>query len=148
MSGEQLGALLGSLARLSPWVLLDLGSTLDELTLAALEVCEQIVLVMDPQRIALAAARNVMAQLERQGVTNQRLIAAVINRSPGVAAPDKRAIETQLNLPVSVWLPPAPDSASQAVQDGALRLAAAGTAARPTRRSGARARPAVDLVNE
>jgi len=101
-------------------VILDLGSTLDDLTLTALGGCRRVVLALEPQRIAVLAAQNLSAQLELRGIPAIRLSAALINRTAGAVMLDKRAIEAQLKLPIAVLLPPAPEVAGQAADEASL----------------------------
>jgi pilus assembly protein CpaE len=116
----QLTAIVNNLNQIGQLVLLDLGSTLDEGTFAALNLCQRIVLVLEPQRVAVTVAQNVITQLDRRGIPAQRLVIALINRTPGAVALDKRAIETTLHLPVSSLLPPAPEVASKAAEEATL----------------------------
>jgi MinD-like ATPase involved in chromosome partitioning or flagellar assembly len=101
-------------------VLLDLGSTLDEGTITALNLCQQIVLVLEPQRIAVNVAQNLIAQLERRGIAPDRLVITVINRSPSAVTLDKRAIEGLLHVPIGSLIPPAPEAAYQAAEQSGL----------------------------
>jgi DNA-binding response OmpR family regulator len=116
----QITAIINSLSQIGQLVLLDLGSTLDESTLASLNLCQRIVLALEPQRVAVTVAQNLIAQLDRRGIPSQRLIIALINRTPGAVALDKRAIEDMLRLTVSSLLPPVPEVASQAANDANL----------------------------
>jgi Flp pilus assembly CpaE family ATPase len=70
--------------------------------------------------VAVTVAQNVITQLDRRGIPAQRLVIALINRTPGAVALDKRAIETTLHLPVSSLLPPAPEVASKAAEEATL----------------------------
>ena len=88
LTAARLTALLNSLSQLAQFVLLDLGSVLDEATLTALSQCHQVVLALKPQRIAVTAARNLIAQLDRHGVPAARLTVALIDRTPGAVALD------------------------------------------------------------
>jgi DNA-binding response OmpR family regulator len=122
LTAAQLTALLNSLSQLAQFVLLDLGSNLDDVTLAALNQCQQVVLALKPQRIAATAARNLIAQLERHGVPAARLTVVLINRTPDAVALDRSALEAQLNLPIHALLPPVPEVASQAADQASLIL--------------------------
>lgn len=122
LSPERLSAVVNSLTHLAQQVVIDLGSTLEENTVAAAKLCQRIVLAVEPQRVALAAAQNVIAQLDRHGIGLQRLIVAVVNRTPGALTLTKLTIEAQLKLPVTALLPPVPEVASEAAQDGRLIL--------------------------
>ncbi len=120
LPAPQLAAIIASLSQLAEIVLLDLGSALDESTIAALSLCQRIVLALEPQRLAVTVAQNLIAQLDRHGIPTQRLIIALINRTPGAVTLDKRTIESMLKLPVSSLLPPVPEVASQAAEEANL----------------------------
>ncbi|MBP7686481.1 MAG: response regulator [Thermoflexales bacterium] len=120
LTAAQVTALISSVSQLAHIVVLDLGSTLDDLTLTALGLCRRVVLALEPQRIAVAAAQNVSAQLERRGIPAARLSAALINRTTGTVMLDKQVIEAQLKLPIEVLLPPVPEVAGQAADESNL----------------------------
>jgi DNA-binding response OmpR family regulator len=120
LTTAQLTALISSVSQLAHVVVLDLGSTLDDLTLTALELCRRIVLALEPQRIAVVAAQHLGAQLERRGIPVARLSVALINRSPGAMMLDRQVIEAQLKLPIDVLLPPVPEVAGQAADEASL----------------------------
>lgn len=120
LTPAQVAALINSVSQLAHVVVLDLGSTLDDLTLTALGLCRRVVLALEPQRIAVAAAQNVSAQLERRGIPGARLSAALINRTAGTVMLDKQVVESQLKLPIEVLLPPVPEVAGQAADESNL----------------------------
>lgn len=120
LAPAQVAALINSVSQLAHVVVLDLGSTLDDLTLTALGLCRRVVLALEPQRIAVAAAQNVSAQLERRGIPAARLSAALINRTAGTVMLDKQVVESQLKLPIEVLLPPVPEVAGQAADESNL----------------------------
>ena len=125
LTAAQLAAVIGSVSQLAQVVVLDLGSTLDDLTLTALALCRHVVLALEPQRIAVVAAQHLAAQLERRGIPAARLSVVLINRvaaarAPGAVMLDRRAIEAQLKLPIDVLLPPIPEVASQAADEASL----------------------------
>ncbi len=120
LAPAQVAALINSVSQLAHVVVLDLGSTLDDLTLTALGLCRRVVLALEPQRIAVAAAQNVSAQLERRGIPAARLSVALINRTAGTVMLDKQVVESQLKLPIEVLLPPVPEVAGQAADESNL----------------------------
>jgi Flp pilus assembly CpaE family ATPase len=79
-----------------------------------------VVLALEPQRIAVAAAQNLSAQLERRGLPAAHLSVVLINRAPGAVMLDKPVIEAQLKLPIVGLLPPVPEIASQAADEASL----------------------------
>ena len=120
LPAAQLTAIIESLIQIGQIVILDLGSTVDEGVIAALKLCRQVVLALEPQRVAVNVARNLIAQLDRRGIPPERLIVTLINRTQSTLTLDKRAIENALKLPVGSLIPPAPETAFHAAEQAAL----------------------------
>jgi DNA-binding response OmpR family regulator len=118
----QMQTLLNILSRLSQAVIIDAGNNIDYNALIALNVCHRIVLVIEPQRLAISVAQTLITQLDRHGIKSDRLIIAVVNRSSSSMTLDKRAMESALKLPISVLIPPEPDITAQAADQAALIL--------------------------
>lgn len=122
LPAAQMKAVLASLGRICQAVIIDVGNTLDDSSTTALAACYNVVLVLEPQRVAVTVAQTMIAQLDRRGITSDRLIIAVVNRSLNAITMDKRTIETLLKLPISVLIPPAPEAAYQAAEQSALMI--------------------------
>lgn len=118
----QMRAVLNSLSHISQAVLIDVGCIIDDNSAITLGACNHIVLVLEPQRVAITVAQTMIAQLDRRGIPADRLIIAVVNRSPSALTIDKRTIESLLKLPISVLIPPAPEAAYQAAEQAALMV--------------------------
>jgi pilus assembly protein CpaE len=120
LTSGQLTAVIGGLGQLAHIVLLDLGSMLDETSLTAVSLCQQIVLAVEPQRIAVTAAQILIAQLAQREIGTEQLKLVVINRTHSAVTLDRHTIETQLNLPIDTLLPPVPELAAQAADSASL----------------------------
>ncbi len=116
----QMQAVLNSLSHICQAVLIDVGCIIDDNSAITLGACNHVVLVLEPQRVAMIVAQTMIAQLDRRGITADRLIIAVVNRSPSAMTIDKRTIESLLKLPISVLIPPDPEAAYQAAEQAAL----------------------------
>ncbi len=120
ITAAQMQTLLNMLGRMSQAIIIDVGNNIDDNTAVVLSACHKIVLVVEPQRLSLAVAQTLIGQLDRRGMKTDRLIIAVVNRSPNVMTLDKRAIESVLKVPISVLIPPEPDITAQAADQSAL----------------------------
>ena len=119
ISAAHTEAIVRQLASLSDVVMLDLGSRLDEGVQAAVRLCARVVVAMEPQRTAVMLAQSLAAHLEKIGVGPDKVIAVVVNRSASASSLSKSTIEGLLNRDVAVVIPPAPEVAFQASEQGA-----------------------------
>ncbi len=114
---RQAEIVMGELARISDLVLMDLGSSLDETTSMLARRCNFIVLVTEPQRVALALAQSMLAGLAAQDVLRAKVGLVLFNRTPSASGVAKSAVESLLGEVLSV-IPPAPELAFQAAEVG------------------------------
>ena len=84
------------------YVILDLGTALDDLTLAALERSQRLVLVTTPELTTLQGASELLDILEvALGITQDAMTVVLNHRSPR-AAVSREAVERSLGRPVDV----------------------------------------------
>ncbi len=119
ISAAHTEAIVRQLASLADVVMLDLGSRLDEGVQAAVRLCARVIVAMEPQRTAVMLAQSLAAHLEKIGVGPDKVIAVVVNRSPSASSLSKSMIEGLLNRDIAVVIPPAPEVAFQASEQGA-----------------------------
>lgn len=105
------------LARLSDFLLLDLGSGLDAATRTAIKLCRYIVLVVEPQRVALTLAQAMLSDLGAMDVLRDRIGIVLFNRAPSAASIGKATVEGLLGEVITV-IPPASELAFQASEVG------------------------------
>jgi len=111
--------IIRQLAGQSDVVMLDLGSRIDEGTQAALALCSRVVMAIEPQRTSIVLANSMQAQLEKIGIGPDKVAVVVVNRTPSASSLSKGTIEGLLNRDVVVVIPPAPEAAFQASDQGA-----------------------------
>jgi len=111
-------AVVRQLASLSDVVVLDLGSRIDDGVHGALKLCSRVVVTLEPQRTAVMLAQAMIAQIEKVGVGSEKIVAALINRSPSASTLSKGTIEGLLNRDIAVVISPAPEVAFQASEQG------------------------------
>lgn len=116
---EHLGRALDHLLDSHQVVILDLGSRLDELTLAALDRTDLALMVVEPSVVGLKGARRLQHLFERLGIPTVKQ-ALVVNRDGAKGCVSRTEIERVLGRKVMAYLP----NDSQAVME-------AGNAGRP-----------------
>ena len=115
---EHAEALVRLLSTLSEVITLDLGAHIDEGTRTVLPLCSRLVVVMEPHRLAVTLTQALLAQLEKLGVGPDKVAVVIVNRSPSAATLGKGTIEGLLGRDVTVVVPPAPELAFQASDQG------------------------------
>jgi pilus assembly protein CpaE len=113
----QVEATVSHLANVSDLLLLDLGTVLDAAAQAAVKLCRYIVLVVEPQRVALTLAQAILSDLGTMDVLRDRVGIVLLNRSPSATSVSKTTIEKLLGDVITV-IPPAPELAFQAAEVG------------------------------
>jgi pilus assembly protein CpaE len=116
---EHAETIVRQLAGLADVLVLDLGTRIDAGTLAALKLCTRVVLTLEPQRIAVTLTQAVLAELENNGMGPDKVLVVILNRSASAANLSKSTIEGLLSRDVAVLIPPAPEVAYQASDQGA-----------------------------
>ena len=112
-------AIVRQLAGLADVVVLDLGSRLDDGARAAVRLCSRLVVVLEPQRMAVLLAQSLLALLEKAGLGADKVVPVVVNRSPSAATLGKAVIEGLLSRDLAVVVTPVPEAAFQASEQGA-----------------------------
>jgi MinD-like ATPase involved in chromosome partitioning or flagellar assembly len=113
----QVEATVSHLANVSDLLLLDLGTVLDSAAQAAVRLCRYIVLVVEPQRVALTLAQAILSDLGTMDVLRDRVGIVLFNRAPSATSVSKTTIEKLLGDVITV-IPPAPELAFQAAEVG------------------------------
>jgi pilus assembly protein CpaE len=117
LPARQVESVVRQLTRLTDYVLIELGSSLDEAVCAAIQQCSFVVLVAEPQRVSLMLAQAMIAELASMNVLREKIGVVLFNRAPSAASVTKATIEGLLGEVVSV-IPPAPELAFQAAEAG------------------------------
>jgi len=114
---RQVEAVLRQLDRMCDYLVLDLGTGLDDATRAVIRQCRYVVLVTEPQHVALRLAQSAIAELAAMDVLREKIGVVLSNRAPSAATVAKSAVEGLLGEVISV-IPPAPELAFQATETG------------------------------
>ena len=107
------------LAALSDYLLLDLGTGLDETNKRLLQGCYQVILGVEPQRISLTLAQALLDGMT-QGLklAGHRIKIVLVNKAPAATTFTKETVEGILQHDIAGVITPAPDLAFQAAERG------------------------------
>jgi len=114
----QMEAIVNNLASLCTLLILDLGAGLKPYVKPVLEICDRIILVVEPIYPSDAMGRAVLQDLETSGINRRKLNLALINRVPTSLQIPWRKVEEELNIELAGIVSPAPEQAHQASQAG------------------------------
>jgi len=114
---RQVEAVLRQLDRMCDYLVLDLGTGLDDATRAVIRQCRYVVLVTEPQHVALMLAQSAMAELAAMDVLREKIGVVLLNRAPSAATVTKSAVEGLLGEVIST-ISPVPELAFQAAETG------------------------------
>jgi DNA-binding response OmpR family regulator len=114
----QMEAIVNNLASLCTLLILDMGAGLKPYVKPILEICDRIVLVVEPVYPSDAMGRAVLQDLETSGINRRKLNLALINRVPTSLQIPWRKVEEELNIELAGIVSPAPEQAHQASQAG------------------------------
>jgi pilus assembly protein CpaE len=115
---DHVKALLNHLATLTGYLFLDLGSLLDEATRHALTRCDVVVVVVEPERLCLTLAERLLGELESLAPPPSTLHVVLVQRTESGAAYSQAEVENLLEHKLASIIPPAPDLARQAAEQG------------------------------
>jgi DNA-binding response OmpR family regulator len=115
ISGSQAATILLALSQTSQVTVVDLGSTFNEITRSTLELADQVVICLRPERIALVAARQLLSQLKKLLFPHVETHVALMDFSGGGTSLPTTAVEGFLGYPVAVTLSISPREMAQSV---------------------------------
>jgi len=113
----QVEATMEHLVQMSDFLLLDLGCSLDAAARVAIKLCRYIVVVVEPQRVALTLGQELLSDLSEMDMPRDRVGLVLFNRAPSAASITKSVVEGLLGEVITV-IPPAPELAFQAAEAG------------------------------
>lgn len=111
-------AILAALGQLSQHVLIDLGAGLNRLSARILREVNITVLTVEPNRISMAMARNLLDELRQIGLNDSHIFVAIINRTPSGLQLSWQDAEHILGNNNIAMISPAPELAFQAAESG------------------------------
>ncbi len=99
-------------------VVVDLGAGLNRLSARIVRELDALVLAVEPTRVGLAMADDIMRELEQIGVSESKLNIVLINRAQSSLAVPWQEAEKLLNHSMTAIISPAPELAFQAAEAG------------------------------
>jgi DNA-binding response OmpR family regulator len=114
----QMEAVVNNLASLCTLLILDLGAGVKPYVKPVLQLCDRILLVVEPVYPSDAMGRALLQDLETSGINRRKLNLALINRVPTSLQIPWRKVESELNIELAGIVSPAPEQAHQASQAG------------------------------
>jgi pilus assembly protein CpaE len=112
-------AIVQYLGAAADYVLLDLGAGLAEPARHVLPICHQIIVTIEPQRMALTLAQSLLVEMTQSlEIPNHRISLVMVNKAPSGATFTKDAIADLLLRELIGIVTPAPDVAFQSGEHG------------------------------
>jgi DNA-binding response OmpR family regulator len=99
-------------------VLLDLGSGLNRLTARLLQEIDELTLAVEPNRVSLTLARDILHEIEQIGLSHSRVKVVLINRTQSSLQIPWQEAEQILSHEMTAIISPAPELAFQAAEAG------------------------------
>lgn len=108
ISGSQAVTILTELSKSTEATIVDLGSTFNEISRSTLEMSDQIVLCLRPERIALVAARQLLSQFKKILFPHTQIHIILMDFSSTGTTLPKTAVEGFLGYPLkaTIHIPP------------------------------------------
>jgi len=111
-------AVFRRLGEAADYVVVDMGSGLDGVNRALLRLLRYVVVVTEPQRVALLLTQSLLASLDDLQVGRQRVGVAMVHRAPSATTLTKEMATEFLQREVIGVISPAPELAFQAAEQG------------------------------
>jgi Flp pilus assembly CpaE family ATPase len=113
LSGSQAAIILTELAHSTQATVVDLGSSFNEVSRSTLEMADQIVLCLRPERIALVAARQLLSHFKKILFPHTEIHLVLMDFNNGGTNLPKTAVEGFLGYPVKATIPIPPREMAQ-----------------------------------
>jgi pilus assembly protein CpaE len=115
---ESAALVIRHLRALNRSVLVDLGAGLNRITARLLQDMDQLTLAVEPYRISLSLAREILHEIEQIGIAHARVNIVLINRAQSSLQIPWQEAEQILNHEMTAIISPAPELAFQAAEAG------------------------------
>lgn len=118
ISPDSASLVLRHLKSLSHIVLLDLGAGLNRLNARLIRDLTQLTLAVEPNRIALSIARDILQEVQQLGMSSARINMVLVNRTQSSLQTSWQEAEQILDHEMTAIISPAPELAFQAAEAG------------------------------
>jgi DNA-binding response OmpR family regulator len=113
-AGEQFEAIVKQLAKSARYLVLDMGAGLPLANRKIVNLCDQLVVVIEPSQHAIEKTKELLAALEQRGVQGDKIKVVLVNRVRMEITIPAPQIQQQLGHKLANILTPAPELAYQA----------------------------------
>jgi DNA-binding response OmpR family regulator len=113
-----LEAILSNLETVAPYLILDMGSQLSPSAQQVLRRCNQVILVTEPDKVALTLTQRALDSLQALDVKGSRIGIVAVNRTRSASTLTKSTIESTLGSELLSLFTPAPELFAQAALEG------------------------------
>jgi len=113
-----LEAILSNLETVAQYLVLDIGSQLSPPAQQVLKKCSKVILVTEPDKIALTLTQRALGSLQALDVKGSRIGIVAVNRTRSASAPTRSTIESTLGSELLSLFTPAPELFAQAAVEG------------------------------
>lgn len=117
-SASQLEAIVRHLSALCKTLVLDLGPGISEATRRLIALCDQMVVVVEPQKVTLNMGKSLLSELEGLGMGQARVAVVTMNRARSSLQTPLSTTESILGRSTTGVISPAPELAYQAAEGG------------------------------
>jgi pilus assembly protein CpaE len=115
-AADQMAAIVRELARIAPYVVLDLGVGLPASTQRVLDQCTNIIVVVEPDPRTVQQSKALLEDLKVLGVAKSKIIVAMVHRVRTEQAMNAADVQKAIGNEVDVVYTPAPELAYQAAR--------------------------------
>jgi pilus assembly protein CpaE len=115
---NHLEAIISNLETMAQYLILDMGSQLSPTAQQILKKCSQIILVTEPDKIALTLTQRALDSLQALDIKRSRISIVVVNRIRSASTPTRSTIESTLGSELLSLFTPAPELFAQAAVEG------------------------------
>jgi pilus assembly protein CpaE len=113
-----LETILSSLETAAQYLVLDIGSQLTPPAQQVLSKCNRVILVTEPDNVALTLTQKALESLQALGVKGNLISIVAVNRARSASAPSRSTIESNLGSELLSLFTPAPELFAQAAVEG------------------------------
>jgi len=110
----QFETLVDKLRYLAPYVILDLGAGLPELTQKLVKLCNHLIVVIEPIPNSIIHAKSLLNNLEELGFYKKRISPIIVNRIRSETQMNYTYVQERLEYQIPVMIMPSPEEIFQA----------------------------------
>ncbi len=118
IEAEVAETIMQNLGNVADYLLIDMGTGLGEVNRALLQMIQHVLVVLEPQRLAMHLAQALLARLDELEIGRHRVGIVLVHKAPSATTLTKEVVQGLLQREVIGVVPPAPELAFQAAEQG------------------------------